>query len=318
VHLRKATIPTAGGGAVRLQLETDSDHLARFFAANWASDDGQPDGTILALRGSAPDYGLDPDLEGARWYCPDSRQVWMFGTQYYGNVKITVRGLCTELAPFDDLFLHGCAMDIDGRGVALSGMSGAGKTTLTAALRRQFGKRLRIVNDDWGPLSLASGELLSTREPALHMKYPSVRALAPAVRVSPEMHLSENFAGDLTDAKARLMIAPHEVFGVEGLAARSRLTLFVVVFRQPGQTHARRASPDDLAFIESGQYSSFYDRTEWFLNGSLFLVDESRRQRCREQYRVLLGRFPCILLNNGGTPEEGARLIYESLTALGV
>ena len=135
---KRIGIPTAGGKRIVLLLRTDSTHLARFFVENWPTDTSstRPDATITALKRSAVRYGLEKEFDESRWFDPKTNQVWMFGNEFYGNIKITIRGLCSEISSFEQMFLHGCSLVVDGRGVVLSGVSGAGKTTLTTALRQ--------------------------------------------------------------------------------------------------------------------------------------------------------------------------------------
>lgn len=316
---KRISIPTAGEQRIILSLHTDSEHLAKFFAMNWLVETSfeKPNATIIALKESAEFYGLPSELNESRWFDPRTNQVWMFGNEFYGNIKITVRGLCSEVAPPKQMFLHGCALAIDGRGVVLSGVSGAGKTTLTAALLQRLGSRMQIVNDDWGPGSLADGQLQFTGEPHLHMKYPSVRTLAPHLKTSPASHPSENFGGDINDPRARLLIAPHQVFGQSRLQVKTKLRMFVVVIRDLEMPAGMRyLSEQDVALIEQGKYSRFYGRTEWFLNGSLFITDKTRQERERDRHRMLLRNFPCIIVNNIVAPEKTAKLILTELEKL--
>lgn len=315
----RAGIPTARHFPIRIELQTDSQHLAKFFEGNWPSySSGEtPQARIIALKDPARCYGFPDSFDGSRWYCPESKQVWMFGREYYGNLKITVRGLCSELAPPEEMFLHGCALSVNNSGLVLSGMSGAGKTTLTAALHQIFGPDLKLVNDDWGPLSLSTGILRFTEEPNLHMKYPSVRKLMPSLTIDPDTFPSENYSGNPEDAHARLLISPETVFGKEALLREAPLRLFVLVTRDHTKPAlVRNLSASDLSFIEGGQFSEFYQRTEWFLNGSLFLTDEGRKERTRQQYRVLLRKYNCILVNNSETPRIGADLVISALRSL--
>ena len=238
----------------------------------------------------------------------------MFGNEFYGNIKITVRGFCSEISPFEQMFLHGCSMAIDDRGVVLSGSSGAGKTTLTAAFRQILGSKVQIVNDDWGPFSLTDGQLRFTGEPHLHMKYPSVYTLAPNIKISPISHPSENFCGDIKNPRARLLIAPSQVFGQSGLKNEVKLRLFVMVTRDSSIPFGVKSlSERNLSLLEQSQYSSFYDRTEWFLNGSLFLTNDFRKRRESNRHRVLLKNFPCISVNNIEAPEKTAEFILTAL-----
>ncbi len=312
----RAAIPTASANPIVLELYTDSIHLAEFFSANWPSDRSmaKPHAKIIALKQSARFYGLPNELDKSRWFCPKSQQVWMFDKEYYGNLKITVRGLCSEFAPFEEMFLHGCSVSINEQGVVLAGMSGAGKTTLTSALRCKFGQNIRIVNDDWGAFSLTKGSLRFTGEHHLHMKYPSVRKIAPNLVISPNTHPSENFQDDVEDPRARLLISPAGVYGKDYLQDEAAMKLFVVVLRNLSEAASfRQIKPDDVSIIENGQYSAFYNRTEWFLNGSLFLLDDNRRERIRKQHQALLARYFCITLNNSADPNTGADLILKAL-----
>lgn len=316
---KRINIPTAGREQIVLSLHTDSAHLAKFFAANWRADTSsvKPSAIITALKGNAELYGLAKEFNKSRWFCPKTRQVWIFGNEFYGNIKITVHGLCSELTPPEQMFLHGCSMAIDGRGVVLSGVSGAGKTTLTAALRQIFGSRIQIVNDDWGPCSLLDGQLQFTGEPHLHMKYPSVHTLAPHMEINPNSHPSENFSGDIDDPRARLLIAPHQIFGHTGLQTKTKLRMFVVVTRDPRiPAGVRSLSRQDVALIKQGKYSRFYGRTEWFLNGSLFIVDKTSQECEVDRHRMLLENFPCIIVNNIVESEKTAELILTELEKL--
>jgi hypothetical protein len=318
LHLR-VSIPTASADRIIIELNTDSLHLAEFFSKNWLQDTtiSEPSAKILALKEDAQFYGFSDDFNHSRWYCPSSKQVWMFGTEFYGNLKITVRGLCSELAPFEEMFLHGCSLSIDGYGLVLSGISGAGKTTITAALRSTLGSSVKIINDDWGSFSLNNGTLRSTEEPYLHMKYPSVNRLAPALPINPTLYFSENFSGEVENPRARLLIQPSEVFGVQNIQRETSLKLFVMVVRNTTEPVSyRRFYPQEMSILEGGQYSGFYKRTEWFLNGSLFLVDEIRRERTRKQHHTLLTHFPCIIINNSGDANECANLIHTVLQTI--
>ncbi|MBK8467582.1 MAG: hypothetical protein IPL32_17335 [Chloracidobacterium sp.] len=312
----RVVIPTASSVPIIIELCTDSSHLASFFSANWANDVSteQPNARIMALKRSASFYGMDKELDQSRWFCPTSKQVWMFGTEYYGNLKITVRGLCSELAPDEEMFLHGCSLSVFNRGVVLAGMSGAGKTTVTSALIDKLGKDVKIINDDWGALSLDSGLLQFTREGALHMKYPSVQRITPNLPIGPDTHPSENFHGDRHDPRARLLISPKEVYGEDNLYGEKTMKLFVVVLRTLSEKASiRTLEPEDISVVEDGQYSSFYQRNERYLNGSLFLFDNIRMERIRRQHITLLTRYKCIMLNNSAEPQTSADLVLSAL-----
>lgn len=299
-------------------LSTDSAHLRRFFASQWPRSEATPtqlDGLIVAMQSSASAYGFDPALDDARLVSPDRRVIVSFASEYYGNVKISTRGLASVAAAGhgSDFFAHGTAIALDGKGILLSGASGAGKTTTTAALRSAFGQRMRIVNDDWGSASFENRQLTFTGELRLHMKYRSVRAITPPLRPTPMSHPSENFEGDPTNPHARLLIEPEEVFG-SSCAVQSPWHLYVAIFRDEGAPFATRPlTPEDLPLLEESQYSTFYERNERFLDGSLLHVTEEHVAETRCQFKKMLSAIPALYVNNNADPEDVASAVIDAI-----
>ena len=195
-------------GRIVVAFVSDSARLSQMFAANWApagtdqmfaaswapAGTGQePDATLYALTKPAGSYGLDGRWDGARWWSRDQKMMVVFGFGSYRLVKVCVRGICSAVSGDDILFLHGCALSLgagnDRRGVVITGSSGAGKTTLVAGLLRHPEHPVAVLNDDWGPISLVSGDSVSTGERMLHMKSSSVLALRPGFFTNVRRHI---------------------------------------------------------------------------------------------------------------------------------
>lgn len=310
-----AEIRTGRDKKIYVRLLTDSRHLSEFFVGQWGDiQQAEAAATLFALARPPEYYGVPGHFGGHRTWLQEQCEVWQFGTEYYGTIKVSVRGICSVLATEDELFLHGCALQIGTMGVVLSGVSGAGKTTLTEAIRALDKPPSLIVNDDWGAVSLANRRMYYTGESNLHMKYRSVAALRPDLNPRPEEFASENYEGDATDPHARLLIPRNHVFGPHGIADEAPLSAYVVVFRDPaGQNAIRPLRIEDLARIEDGEYSAFYQRHERFLDGSLFLTSPDAIASHRAKLRRLVSSVPAWLVNNAGSPAETAQCIVKAL-----
>jgi hypothetical protein len=172
-------------GRIVLAFVSDNARLSRMFAANWAAagTGQQPDATLCALARPACGYGLDGRWDQARWWSREHKMMLVFGFGSYRLAKVCVRGICSAVSGDDMVFMHGCTLSVgagpDRRGVVITGSSGAGKTTLVAGLLRHREYPVAVLNDDWGAVSLARGDSVSTGETMLHMKTGSVLALRP-------------------------------------------------------------------------------------------------------------------------------------------
>lgn len=321
-----SAIPTADGevaisdGAVALKLHSDSTHLRTFFSRNFGRTACEPatpiaEAAIIAL--SKPTHpGLPALRSGHRYIDRDRSLIVSLGSEYYGNVKVSVRGLCSSAVARRGRgggFIHGASMAIGNTGLVISGVSGAGKTTLTRALMSLRPGTVRIINDDWGWADQDSGKIAFTGEPHLHMKYRSVQAVAPELGPSPSNYLSENFEGDTNDPHARLLIARHEVFA-GAVCDMCDFSAFVVVTRDASKPPQVRALDSrDIDLLEAAEYSEFYGRHERFMDGSLLLVDNQDCRRERERFARLLDKVPSMLVNNTGFPDAVAEQVLAHL-----
>lgn len=299
-----------------IRLATDSFHLSHFFACQWGdSPEAVPDATIFALKEQPEQYNLPSRLANQRTWFRGRAELWQFGTEYYGNIKVGVRGICSAIAEADELFLHGCSLRMGGRGLILCGISGAGKTTLAAALRTVGGKDIKVINDDWGAISLKTGMAYYTGEKSLHMKYRSVSVLSPDFLPDPSRYATENYDGNRQDPHARLLVPREDVFGLDGVADESKLMAYIVVFRDLSEKPMLRPLvAKDFDRIEFGQRSSFYDRHERFLDGSLFLHSINDINIHRGKLERLVTTVPVAwVVNNAGAVENLARRIIDSI-----
>ncbi|HEX9352288.1 MAG TPA: GTP-binding protein [Streptosporangiaceae bacterium] len=296
------------GGRVVVALLSDSARLSRMFAANWAQAamDQEPDATLYALTLPACSYGLDGRWDGARWWSRDQKIMVVFGFGPYRLAKVCIRGICSAVSGDDTLFMHGCAVSVGAgagqRGVIITGSSGAGKTTLVAGLLRHPEYSMAVLNDDWGAISLSSGNLASTGERMLHMKSSSVLALRPGFFSSAP---AGSYSRDLSEADqaARMLVSPESVYGPAWSTASMVADHVAVVVREsPGWLPPGRGG-EAVRELESEGGAGSAHHHEAFFNGSLILIREDDKLREESRFLRLLDRTKISWINNYGTPE---------------
>ena len=109
------------------------------------TDEHVPEFTVFF----APTFSADPDRDGTRSHTAivinfTKKVVLIAGTEYAGELKKSIFTILNQILPFKNIFPMHCAANMDERGrVALFfGLSGTGKTTLSADPQR------RLIGDD--------------------------------------------------------------------------------------------------------------------------------------------------------------------------
>jgi hypothetical protein len=295
-------------GRIVLALVSDDARLSRMFAANWAraGTGAQPDATLYALARPARGYGLDDRWDRARWWSREHKMMVVFGSGSYRLAKVCVRGICSAVTGDDMVFVHGCAMSLgagpDRRGVLILGSSGAGKTTLVAGLLRHREYSAAVLNDDWGAVSLRRGDSVSTGEQMLHMKAGSVRALRPGFFASVA---AGSYLRDLSDPDraARMLVAPHSVYGPAWSTAATAIDHVAVVVREPADWRPPGLGGETVRVLEAESDAAPIQHHEAFFNGSLILITEQDKLREERRYQQLLDRTTVSWINNCSTPD---------------
>ena len=296
------------GGRIVIAFLSDSARLSRMFAANWAQagTDREPDATLYALTQPACSYGLDGEWDGARWWSRDQKIMVVFGFGSYRLAKVCVRGICSAVSGDDTVFMHGCAVRVGAgagrRGVVITGSSGAGKTTLVAGLLRRPEYSMAVLNDDWGAISLSSGDSVSTGEQMLHMKSSSVLALCPgffsrAPAGSYSRDLSEQ------DRAARMLVSPGSVYGQAWTTSSMVAEHVAVVVRESPDWLPPGRGGESVRELESEGGAGSAHHHEAFFNGSLILIQDNDKLREESRFRRLLDRATVSWINNCATPE---------------
>jgi hypothetical protein len=296
------------GGRIVVEFISDNAGLVAMFADNWAEvrKGQEPDATLYALAWPARAYRLDETWDEARWWSPDDKTMIVFGFGPYRLAKVCVRGICSAVSAADILFLHGCALSVGrentSRGVVITGGSEAGKTTLVSRLLERAEYQLRVINDDWGAVSLRSGSASSTGERKLHMKCGSVLSLRPDFFASAP---PGSYSYDLSepDRTVRLLASPERVYGASWTSGTVAIEHVAVIVREPPDWVPPGQNDEAVRFLRNGGYSENLHQHEMFFNGSLILRTAGDGRREEEHYRRLLNRTTVSWINNCDTPD---------------
>lgn len=126
-----------------IKLLTDNDQLRRTWEDNFyaSSENLRSHGRVIALH--------DPKMAEEVLYEPLTRTAFVFNFTYYGYIKSVALAIAGDILEDQHGIhsVHGAALDIDGKGVALIAPSKIGKTTHSWGLLRDH--TARLVTDDW-------------------------------------------------------------------------------------------------------------------------------------------------------------------------
>ena len=129
---------------VVVELITNSNHQAAFWAKNWRKAEGPilPHAQIYSAVGVE---GLEP---GA-YYCPPLQTALFVNTEYYGQCKSWALGMAASTLEkrFNTLSIHGATVLHRGKGVVIIAPTGTGKTT--QSFRLFLDAEGMICGDDW-------------------------------------------------------------------------------------------------------------------------------------------------------------------------
>ncbi|MFA7695720.1 MAG: aldolase, partial [Methanoregula sp.] len=218
---------------------------------------------------------------------PYSKTAFLFNFTYYGWIKSIALGLCGDILEDEHgiISVHGACVDVAGKGLAMVGTSGAGKTTQTYGLLRD--PHARIISDDWFFARVFGPEILA---------YGSERNFYIRQDLSAIWKEFDGLvAANEYDADGRAVADIRWVVGKGRLLPLTTLNRIVILKRDP-------ADPQIICPLEKSEALDLFTGNGYF-NPHL-LVKDSRKDALRKRYiGDLLARTNCYLLNTIGTPK---------------
>lgn len=201
-----------------IKLITDNTNFKEMWQDNFnhISEFIRPHGRIFSLNDpSKPSLDL--------YYEPISKTCFLYNCTYYGYVKSLALAIAGDfLEEYHSIHsrysVHGAAIDVFGKGIALIAPSGTGKTTLSYGLL--LDSHSRLVSDDWfyaqimGDLVIcrASEKNVYIRD-SIQKTYPEFKSVIQSAKMDDTNRGVIDIGGVLGDTKkADSTIMAHTVF----------------------------------------------------------------------------------------------------------
>ena len=228
-------------------------------------------------------------------YEPLSKTAIVEGCDYYGWIKSIALALAADfLEDFTSehrrYSIHGSFVDRRGRGIAIMGTSGAGKTTLTYGLL--LDKSYNFLTDDWFFVRFASTDVLiysSERNSYIRGNLGDVWK-----------KYSKKLKGVKKDCNDRAIIDVKRLLGGNRIRKESLLQATVLLARDKKLPVFKKLSPKDaLKFMVAND----------FCNPHQLIRSKEKMEKRKKFFAELFRKAPVYLLNTVETPEQSlARL----------
>jgi hypothetical protein len=230
-------------------------------------------------------------------YEPISKTVIVKNCTYYGWIKSIALALVADF--FEDFTsehrrysIHGSFVDIGGRGIAIIGPPGSGKTTLTYGLL--LDKHANFITDDWFFVRFMGEDVIVFSSE----KNSYIRD--DLAQVWPEF--SKKLIGIKKDEYGRSVVDVKRIFGEEKIRERSIIDRIVLLKRKKGDNVFEQLNTRDaLNYMLQNDFCNPHQ-----------LIRNKRKMAVRKEFfRELFEKIPVYLLNTIETPAESLARIKE-------
>jgi hypothetical protein len=288
VHSRKSEIY-----GCCIKLLTDDEVLRRTWEDNFyaASESTRSHGRLIALR--------DPGQEDGVLYDPYTRTAFSFNLEYYGWIKSLALAIAGDtLEDEHEIYsVHGAAIDVGGRGVALIAPPKTGKTTHSWGLLRM--PEARLITDDWFFVRLSEkGHLAFGSEKNCYVDG-NIAGIWPEYRPLVEK-------AKFDDAE-RAILNVRWIIGNTGVIPMTSLRTVLLLKRD----ETDEALVSDLTVDEAMEYLERND----FRNPHQLVRDERKSMLRRQFFRQLLSKVDVHMVNTRLPPEQTQEEIRRTILA---
>lgn len=235
-----------------------------------------------------PSYPPDTVL-----FDPNSKTVFLLNVGYYGWIKSIALSLTGDILEDEHGIwsVHGACLDIEGKGLALVGVPGSGKTTQTYGLLTN--PRTRVISDDWFFFRVYGEDILAYGS---EKNFYIQEELATIWK-----EFTKLVSSHMYDSDRRAVADVRWVIGKGRILPLTTIKTLIVLKRDPDDPNVAHSLDPETGI-------KIFNENNYF-NPHL-LVHNSRKRHLRDEYfGDLLGRTQVYCVNTTGTPEETQKLI---------
>ncbi len=274
-----------------IKLITGSRVFADVWSDNFYSSDEskRSHGRIIAID--------EPEVPPHVKYDPLTKTAFIYNFDYYGWIKSVALAIAGDI--LEDAHeihsIHGAALDIRGRGVALIAPSGVGKTTHSWGLLRNAG--VRLLADDWFFVRMyARSALAFGSEKNCYVD-------ADLGRIWAEYR--NMLDGALFDKRGRAVVNARWVVGNDGVIQLTTINKVILLKRDA-------TDPSIMRHLESEEALDYLLKNG-FCNPHQMVKDE-RKMRLRSAFfDALLKKADVYIANTSKPPGEVQAQIYDAV-----
>ena len=325
-------------GGMIIQLRTNSPHLHDFWVENWypaqLEADLEPHGIIYGVKEV-------PGREPRAFYNSESKTGIFINSAFYGQLRSLVLGMVTDIAEqlFDTHSIHGCCVDVGGKGLVIIAPPGVGKSTHFGLLLGLDGARFH--SNDFFFVRYQGGEAIADiLERKTYMKadfcnnYPVLASLFDRSKCENVIIHKDDCTNESCSRRdtcrldrgathcfsaspiSRVMLDPYWIGGPEKYAKRTSIRWIVILRRDSTSPPIVKLEPDEaIRVLEEGRTRgpSVGLRNEPFYNPHLLVRSEKRMEFQKRFFKKLLNIADCYIVNTGAETADQIQTRIRSL-----
>jgi len=273
-----------------IHFYTNQKRFAGQWKENWFAmpPDVRAHGKIFAIN-----TGKGKGRAPMELYDPLSRTVFFLDCDYYGWIKSAALALTGDILEDNHhiFSIHGALLDVNGKGVAILGPPGAGKTTTSYGLLRYKG--VKLVSDDWHFFNFPNGK---GKTNAKAIGYASEKSTYVRADVAKNWKEYQKYIKHARfDKDGRAVFDLRKVIGSNNVAKMTTIDTVILLKRDPREPVIEEASTAEaLEYLESIDYG----------NPHTLQNNHWKKKVRRNAFSRLFDKADTYLLNTVETPQQ--------------